>query len=852
MSDLDELYDWNPALINPERETIGPRRKILRKWLQYAWGKHFDPEQGAIWDLAQTVGLPYIFCTEGLWPIIKWFWNLHRILFNPDQTFQQNIDDLRRLRRGIWRLVTEVQHVPEKSFSQDEIEWEEFLGPSLEPRLELFKYKELDYSTDVRATRILELLPGKGLEDIQCRIRTMVLQPFGDSEHTNTIEIHGRKLSGVKKDQGPEDFISYEALSYCWGDNTTFKTPIVCNGARLEITRNLKSALWHLRNKEKVRVLWVDAICINQEDPLEREQQVSHMREIYEQAERVIVWLGESADGSDAALSLCARVAVVAAINKGEMADENLMYHTIMNSYRNDYTWNSKEAREAAASLLKLAGEPTGQEESIQILKDGYHGGWNDKIEKTELFALQNLIKRPWFTRIWITQEIGVAKEAILLCGKTTLDWHIFDVGYSLTLLTNEMRRYLTKEVMINGMGRLTILRRALASKDELTPRQQKLLTLPVLMNSFRKHKATDPRDKIFALYGLTSTDIGAVNLRPDYHSSVENVYKNVTTALMESSKDLYLLSIPRSNNDFSRNLPSWVPDWSDTSSQPVMFSRYSEATDAMAFIPIPSYKASNGTLMPPKLPLNDGHILHLSGFVFDIVAHLGNIYAPPTYDWLSSNFETFTTISPWSSFTSSLKFISDLSYSFDVLYDWHTLALSQPSSLHSHYKNPTEAFWRTLSADWTPNGVEVAAAHYRRWRKQFYPITALRALGIRRLFPALYQGCLILGIGAVYLLVGTHGSFWNMIECASLRRLARTKGGRLVLVPRETRVGDKVALVKGADMPLIIRPCGEDGGGADGNGSGVQWTLVGDSYVHGVMYGEAWDEDRCREIELV
>jgi hypothetical protein len=247
-----------------------------------------------------------------------------------------------------------------------------------------------------------------------------------------------------------------------------------------------------------------DAVCINQEDLIEREQQVSHMREIYQQAERVVVWLGGSADGSDAALSLCARVAIVAAFNKVELAEESLMYRTIMNSWQ-DVTWNSKEALEAVASLLELASEPTGREESLQVLKGGRHDGWNDTIERAELFALQNLVKRPWFTRMWITQEIGIANEVILVCGKTTLDWRLFDVGYSLTILTSEMRRLLARDVVKNGMGKLTVLRRALAYRDKLTARQQKLLALPVLMNSFRNHKATDPRDKIRSLLSTAS-----------------------------------------------------------------------------------------------------------------------------------------------------------------------------------------------------------------------------------------------------------------------------------------------------------------------------------------------------------
>lgn len=64
-------------------ETIGPRRKILRKWLQRAWGEHFDPAQAQCGPRAGS-GSSLQFCTEVLYPIIKWFWDLHKILFNPD------------------------------------------------------------------------------------------------------------------------------------------------------------------------------------------------------------------------------------------------------------------------------------------------------------------------------------------------------------------------------------------------------------------------------------------------------------------------------------------------------------------------------------------------------------------------------------------------------------------------------------------------------------------------------------------------------------------------------------------------------------------------------------------------
>ena len=83
---------------------------------------------------------------------------------------------------------------------------------------------------------------------------------------------------------------SYEALSYVWGDGSE-KTPIQINGSTLEVGTNLRLALFNLREPNKPRTLWIDAICINQDDISERNQQVTIMGDIYSRARRTVVWL---------------------------------------------------------------------------------------------------------------------------------------------------------------------------------------------------------------------------------------------------------------------------------------------------------------------------------------------------------------------------------------------------------------------------------------------------------------------------------------------------------------------------------------------------------------------------------
>jgi len=94
----------------------------------------------------------------------------------------------------------------------------------------------------------------------------------------------------------------YEALSYVWGSPTA-KTPISCHGKDLLVTPNCIIAMRRLRNEKKQRVLWIDAICIDQSSMNERSQQVGLMGDVYSKARRTILWLGEESTFSDFTIS---------------------------------------------------------------------------------------------------------------------------------------------------------------------------------------------------------------------------------------------------------------------------------------------------------------------------------------------------------------------------------------------------------------------------------------------------------------------------------------------------------------------------------------------------------------------
>jgi hypothetical protein len=135
----------------------------------------------------------------------------------------------------------------------------------------MFSYQYLPLPTQGNYIRLLRLLPNEDeAAPLQCELRKYSLQKPGPRTHL------------------------YEALSYVWGDARD-TLPIYVGNNRFPVTVNLHAALSRLREHSFERIMWVDAICINQKNPEEQGQQVQLMAKIYSNAHRVIVWLGEEA-----------------------------------------------------------------------------------------------------------------------------------------------------------------------------------------------------------------------------------------------------------------------------------------------------------------------------------------------------------------------------------------------------------------------------------------------------------------------------------------------------------------------------------------------------------------------------
>ena len=149
------------------------------------------------------------------------------------------------------------------------------------------------------SVRLLRLLPPSEKDSsIECQL---FIYPLLDSEGTHP----------------------YDALSYVWGPPEDNQPSIDVDGSVLSVRTNLHAALLHLRDHFVDRILWIDAICINQADEDEKSHQVQEMAKIYSKASRVIVWLGDAAKNGDLALE--AIRAVAEEQSKNHSMDESIV-----------------------------------------------------------------------------------------------------------------------------------------------------------------------------------------------------------------------------------------------------------------------------------------------------------------------------------------------------------------------------------------------------------------------------------------------------------------------------------------------------------------------------------------------
>jgi Heterokaryon incompatibility protein (HET) len=337
--------------------------------------------------------------------------------------------------------------------------------------------------------------------------------------HIRLLSIHPNQdpPSGTLTVAALKDKPDFNALSYAWGDpGTTLE--FSCSGAILCVHENLADFLRLASRKYHHRPIWIDAICINQDDDSEKNHQIPLMGEIYSNASQVLVWLGTNSEQGDEAFR------------------------------------------------------------SIPIIVDGLKYARSEN--STTIFPQQNpylgipsctspvwlnigqIFCRSWFHRLWVMQEVYQSSNVILLCGKEVVEWEKF--VYFIAALYN---RYLEITVFLDlvsgtevGAG-LDLTRSLVRLKSEsASGMENESVKVFSLIHSIRGRHVTKPVDKVYGALAIMPPCIQR-SLAVDVSLSAAHVYREFAKCLIQCGYATIILSHASHS---IQGLPSWCPNFAE------------------------------------------------------------------------------------------------------------------------------------------------------------------------------------------------------------------------------------------------------------------------------------------------
>jgi hypothetical protein len=332
--------------------------------------------------------------------------------------------------------------------------------------------------------RILELQVGQSLDELSCEFKIICLD---DSDH--------------------EEFT---ALSYAWdppvAPDATIKFP---NGQSLPLSRTLTHLFATLRGQGNRFKLWIDALCINQEDVSERASQVTIMGQVYSSAKQVLLWLGPSNPTSQVAFRF-------------------------MDATR----------------------------------KLSWPDGWEEPLGEDWIRSLEYVLavlSRKWFRRVWVIQEVTLNKNVLMMCGTDSIGFDTFRQSVdAIWKFFDHWGSYGSDDPQIRGLWAVTEL---ISIRDEFL--SAGFVPYETLFQAAFHFEATDQRDAVFAFRGIADKGrpvpepnyMIPIGKEPEYSISVLEVYRNASIALLCHGPSLDLLALAGTGRPRSPRLPTWVPD---------------------------------------------------------------------------------------------------------------------------------------------------------------------------------------------------------------------------------------------------------------------------------------------------
>jgi hypothetical protein len=546
---------------------------------------------------------------------------------------------------------------------------------------------------------------------------------------------------------------AYEALSYTWGDAAKVR-PILLNGSCWGVTENLEIALRHLRRETELRTLWVDALSINQGDDQEKAEQVPRMRDIFASATTVLAWTGESSEDSDAAIAAIRRVGRCVMMSRKRIP----------------------RIRVTAHDLRRIGVDPLAL-------------NWA---------ALWSFLERPFWSRIWVVQEmaacgsvVGLPSESkcIIGCGSLWVHKHLYDATCALLaaiarspfpaeqiLHLDEPFRSLAVRGRPAGLTMFGMLAHFGTGFDDAQ-------NINYLLHRTGPFKATNPRDKVYALLGLAREADKAIVV--DYSKPVEEVLMDLIKSSIGIDRNLHSL---RGSRDASTTGPSWIPT---LSTLPSGFSWANEL----------KFHRASGALAP--VVWFDGELLIARGVrvgvLKDVIGPFMNESIPQT----DGGMQEFLAMADARGLRACPVQLSNFVYELR-------------GTRH-------ETFWRTVVMDRDilnpTNTVSPAPDVFGKMYRVFY--------GLEELPPDFAPQLPAEARGPYF-----YSPFVTSMESSLANRcFFTTRCGRMGIGPRHSKPDDVVVVLFGGAFCFVLRR------------KGPHYQFIGDAYVRGAMDGECVEE---------
>ena len=605
-------------------------------------------------------------------------------------------------------------------------------------------------------------------------IRVLIVEPGSDGFELQT------RLKVVDLDSKPQ----YEAMSYTWGDPKD-QTPLKVQNSTVQIPRNLEDALKRLRYPDRRRYIWADAVCINQDDIPERGKQVSIMRNIYLQAQKVLVWLGQDNEkhAETAFTGVCEIVRSWRPPNK----------HLRFSSY--------KEAFEPHKDKLSIGGE--------------------------EWKALQALFQNTYFTRFWVIQELVLAggPSATIIWGDHHIAWGLIGICAA-WLLTRGWATNPERPISA-AYNAFLIYVLPLAKRSDISS-FSKLDLSAVLATTMGKFASTDPRDRIFALLGMpfsgNDPEKGTL-FTPDYTADVQSVYLSATKRMITQDGNLRLLSAVQHGLEVDTSCPSWVPKWDQ-----------SLPSEPLALRQEHGYYANAGELFFPKEDTfgEDGESLILTGLK---VSGITEVSEPFTAGHISLslpdkhravmlatlaylNDQKQQVRASWSATLekNTIPGFNNPEEQAQIVGSDEGMRMAATTGLPGKYG--VRRFTEILNGE--KMGVDNLGEFLLYWRERCtWDVDALKHEDFKAFWEAVEKD------GSPYTMERALCSMNAFLG----RRVFECEDGKFGLGPAAMRPGDVVTVLFGGIVPYVLRPLDDDG---------QHWAFVGECIIPMLMQGQA------------